>query len=290
MGGNHIKNIFLILMENNNWSTIQGNSSAPYINNTLLPAASWCTNYFNPPGNHPSEPNYVWLEAGTATLPGTTNFGSDGDPSATNSTTSTQHLATLLTNSGKTWREYAEGISGSDCPINSSGLYAAKHNPFVFFQDISGNPPSSTTQGCAANMKQFSQLASDLSAGTVADYNFITPNLCNDMHGAGGCPADLIATGDTWLSQNVPVIMASNAYKNGGAIFITWDEGEGGDGPIGMIVLSPFAKGGGYQATTQYDHSSMVRTVEDVFGLMPLLANATTATPLSDLFKAGMYP
>jgi len=290
MAGNHIKHIFMILMENNNWSTITGSSTATYINGTLLPMSSYCTNYFNPPGNHPSEPNYVWLEAGTNTFVDHT-FSTDNDPSQTNSTASTQHLSTLLTGKGLTWREYAEDASGNGCPINSSGLYAVKHVPFLFFQDVAGNPPSTSSATCTANVKPFTQLATDLQAGTVADYNFISPNLCDDMHGASGCQSDVIHQGDQWLGQTVPLIMNSSVYKDS-AIFIVWDEGAGSvsDGPIGMIAVSPFAKGGGYKAPAHYDHSSTVRTVEEVFGLMPLLANATSATSLSDLFKTGMYP
>jgi hypothetical protein len=128
----------------------------------------------------------------------------------------------------------------------------------------------------------------------VADYNFITPNLCDDSHGANGCPSDLIRAGDTWLSTEVPKIMASNAYKNGGAIFITWDESETNgapDVPIGMLLLSPLAKGNGYTSTIKYYHSSMVRTVEEVFlPGVPLLNDAANQPPLSDLFKTGMYP
>jgi hypothetical protein len=61
----NIKTVWIILMENHNWSQIKGSSSAPYINNTLLPMASHAEQYFNPPGIHPSLPNYLWLEAGT---------------------------------------------------------------------------------------------------------------------------------------------------------------------------------------------------------------------------------
>src|SRR3954467_6888548 len=77
--------VFIILMENHNWSDIKGSSSAPYINNTLLPEASHAEQYYNPPGIHPSEPNYLWLEAGT-------NFGiaNDADP-AFNHQATTDH-------------------------------------------------------------------------------------------------------------------------------------------------------------------------------------------------------
>src|SRR5207248_3681647 len=86
------KTVFLILMENHNWSDIKNNPSAPYINNTLLPMASYAERYYNPPGNHPSEPNYLWLEAGT-------NFGIlNDDPPSTNQQNMPLHLVPLLNN------------------------------------------------------------------------------------------------------------------------------------------------------------------------------------------------
>ena len=89
---------------------------------------------------------------------------------------------------------------------------------------------------------------------------------------------------DAWLSTAVPPILASPAYQHGGLLLITWDEGEGGDGPIGMIVLSPVAKGGGYANTIRYTHSSTLRTIQEIFDLTPLLGDATQATDLRDLF------
>jgi hypothetical protein len=79
--------------------------------------------------------------------------------------------------------------------------------------------------------------------------------------------------------------MASAAYKNGGAIFITWDESEGAEVPIGMIVLSPHAKGGGYSNAIHYTHSSTLRTMQEIFGVKPFLGDAANATDLSDLFR-----
>ncbi|TMI86666.1 MAG: phosphoesterase, partial [Bacillati bacterium ANGP1] len=123
------------------------------------------------------------------------------------------------------------------------------------------------------------ELATDLANNTVASYNFITPNLIDDMHDG------TIAQGDTWLATHVPVILNSAAYKQGGVIFITWDEGEGGDGPIGMIVLSPKAKVG-YQNSIHYDHSSTLRTVEEILKVSPMLGGAANQTDLSDLFTS----
>lgn len=106
------------------------------------------------------------------------------------------------------------------------------------------------------------------------------------MHDTDGCPTqDAVKNGDTWLSEQVPIIMGSSAYQQGGVIFITWDESENGDHPIGMIVLSPFAKGGGYSNSISYTHSSTLRTIEEIFNITPLLGDASKATDLSDLFS-----
>lgn len=94
-----------------------------------------------------------------------------------------------------------------------------------------------------------------------------------------------IKQGDTWLSQNVPTILNSSAYQNGGALFITWDEAEVGDGPIGMIVLSPFAKGNGYENSIHYTHGSTLRTFQEVFAVSPFLGDAANEADLSDLFS-----
>jgi hypothetical protein len=92
------------------------------------------------------------------------------------------------------------------------------------------------------------------------------------MHDSCSPLNDPIKQGDTWLSQQVPLILNSAAYKNGGALLITWDEGENGsDGPIGMIVLSPAARGHGYSNTIYYTHSSTLRTMEEIFGVSPWL-------------------
>jgi len=275
-----IKTVFVIVLENHNWAAIKGNVSAPYLNGTLLTQGAHAEQYFNPPGLHPSEPNYIWLEAGD-------NLGikTDVDPSASHSIPAgSDHLVAQLERAGKSWRSYQEDIAPGTCPIHSAGFYAAKHDPMVFFQDVSGSPPSASNAACASNIRPLSELAGDLTADREADYNFIVPNLCNDSHGASGCPANLIKTADDWLATFVPKILASEAYKDDGAVFITWDESEKGDHPIGMIALSPFASPG-HSSNVHFTHSSTLRTVEEIFGL-PKLRDAANATNLGDLFSA----
>ena len=274
----HIRTVFIILMENKNWVQILGSSSAPYINNTLLPMASHAELYFNPPLVHPSLPNYLWLEAGT-------NFGIfNDDPPSANHQSTTSHLVTLLQKSGISWRTYQENISGADCPLVDNGLYAVKHNPFVYFDDVTNNQDPNSAN-CIGHVRPFSELATDLANNTVAQYAFITPNECNDMHDSCAPLNDAIRQGDTWLSQNLPAILDSAAYRSGGAVFITWDEGAFSDGPIGMIVLSPFAKGNGYKNFIRYTHGSTLRTFQEIFSVTPFLRDAAIETDLSDLFK-----
>jgi hypothetical protein len=162
------------------------------------------------------------------------------------------------------------------------GKYAPKHNPFVYFDDVT-NINNVNSAYCIAHVRPFAEMATDLQNNTVAQYVFITPNLCDDGHDSCAPVNDAVRQTDNWLAANVPPILNSTAYQNGGALFITWDEGSGNDGPIGMIVLSPFAKGGGYSNTIHYTHGSLLRTVETIFGVS-LLGDAAAQTDLSDLF------
>ena len=274
-----IQTVFVIPMENLNWSSILSNTAnAPYINNTLLPMASHAEQYYNPPGLHPSLPNYLWLEAGT-------NFGITSDllPSSAHQST-TNHLVTLLKNAGISWRSYDEDINGLLCPLVNTNNYVPRHNPFVYFDDVTCNT-NPNCAFCIANDVPYTTLAGDLQNNTVARYNWVVPNLCDDMHNSCAPTNNNTLQGDGWLSRELPNILNSQAYSNNGAIFIVWDEGAGtSDGPIGMIVISPLAKGGGYSNAIHYTHSSTLLTMEEIFNVGPLLGDAANATDLSDLF------
>ena len=363
-----IKTVFVIAMENHNWAQPTGvsgspqqvfqNPNAPFINSLVDGTAyavingslvhiseqvAYAAAYHNvlatPSGNnpdiHPSEPNYLWAEAGT-------NFGifNDDNPFADNPPNSHNtplHLATLLTQAGRTWKSYQEDTDVSMCnvplpqaqwtvPLNSfSGNwtcgvnafngstqfnYAAKHNPMVFFDDTNGGNNVTTSNPLSSQYAPLQQLFTDLANGTVADYNWITPNQYNDMHtslkgGFDGVTGDSanIKQGDNFLSQIVPVIMASSAYQNHGVIILWWDESEG-DGvgsaddfnhTVGEIVMSdrahPNVNGVPYASQVNLTHSSDLRTMQNIFHTGgPYLGDAANATDLSDLFKPGVVP
>jgi hypothetical protein len=286
-----IKYVFVITMENHAATQIYGSVDAPYINNTLIPQYGRATNYVdNLASTVPSEPHYIWMEAGTNAFSDRT-FTGDTNPSATNSTASTAHLSTQIRNAtnGVTWMSYQEGMNSTTgtCPIFGSGFYAPKHDPFVFFRDVSGTTPSSTNSYCSSHHKPFSSLAADLSAKTVANYNFITPNLCNDMHGATGCPdSNTVRSGDTWLKANLPALI-SFANANAGVIFIAWDEPET-SGTMPFLVIGPNVKPN-FANTTTLSHSSLLKSVEKILGL-PVQSNVSTANDFVGFFNTGTYP
>ncbi|CAN5417265.1 alkaline phosphatase family protein [soil metagenome] len=309
-----IQHVFVITMENNGASTIYGNTAdCPYINNTLMKTYAYSagstatsSNFIDElPSSIPSEPHYIWMEAATNAFSDHT-FTGDSDPSTTNSTKSTSHLVKKLDAKGVSWRAYEEGIDAKTgaCPIHSdstiSSSYYAKHNPFVFFQDVSftAGAPSTTNTYCASHMKGIGQLATDITNNTVQNYSFITPNECHDMH-VSGCGTQTAAqkrkAGDTWLAANLPSLI-SYANTHQGVIFITWDEPERSTNAP-FLVVGPHLKSAGYKSTLRYDHSSLVKSVQRIFQVsptqgIPYLAHAADAATndFQDFFSTGFYP
>ena len=279
---NHaIQTVFVIMMENHNWSDIEGSPDAPYFN-SLLPLGAHAENYFeNASAVHPSEPNYIWLEAGD-------NLGIvTDDAPALNHRATTKHLTALLDDADISWKSYQEDIDGVACPLNANGLYDPKHDPMLYFDDTTDHL-SPTSASCIRHVRPYSELAGDLQRGMVAAYNFITPNLCDDMHNGSGCAnVSSVRNGDEWLARELPKILGSATYRAAGAVFITWDESENGEFPIGMIVLSPFVKVG-YENSIHYTHSSMLRTNQEIFAVQPFLRDAADSPSLSDFFTT--YP
>ncbi len=294
-----IRHVIIIVMENTNAGKagdapfIYGNmEDAPYINSVLIPRYSHALNFRDPmPLGVPSEPHYVWLEAGTNSFPDFTfgeGISGDFDPSRLRSTASGNHLAAQIeaTNGRVTWMAYQEGIDAKTgaCPVNSSREthYAAKHNPFVFFQDISGNPPSKNNKKCAAHNRPLTALTKDMARGRVANYVFITPDLCHDMHDKCGNPSR-VRNGDDWLKSELPAMIAW-ANRNSGVIFLAWDEGHE-TRKLPFLAIGPQVRRG-YAGPLKYDHGSIIRTVEKIFGL-PALETVAGSNDLSDLFQPG---
>lgn len=265
--------VFTVVMENHSRQDILGNASAPYINGLARQnavAAGYHDAYV-----HPSEPNYLWMVAGE-------NFGilDDNDPGPSNHIAVRSHLVDQIEAAGLTWKAYEESM-GQPCGLTSHGDYAAKHDPFVFFDDVSGWNGSSFVPSarCTGHVVDYSELDGDLASEAVPAYVFITPNLQNDMHNGS------VAQGDAWAAQELPKIFASNAYQQGGVLFLLWDEGSNDSDDPPFLVVSPNARRG-YVSSTEYDTSSYLLTVQSVLGLaaLPCAAHPESVRPMSDLF------
>ena len=107
----------------------------------------------------------------------------------------------------------------------------------------------------------------------------ITPDLCNDMH---DCP---VKTGDDWLSQQVPKILASPAFTaQNSLLVITWDEGDASTNRALTIFAGPAARTA-VRSDAPYNHYSLLHTIENAWGLPPLTANDGSAPVMGDLLK-----
>ena len=275
-----LKTVFVIALENHGWHQISNSRSAPYLNSVIVPQGAAADAYRAAPFDlRPSEPNYIWMEAGSDL------DIRDNDNPPSNYRRTTKHLVTLLQIAGVPWKSYQQGIRGTRCPLVEEGSYQPKHNPMVFFADVTdGNNVASAN--CIAHVRPESELEADLAQDRVSGYVFITPDHCHNMHDA--CASgDNIKNGDDFLAREVETIRASKAYKDGGAIFIVWDENEGGDTSIPFFALSPFIKPG-FRSQTPFSHSSLLRTVQEIFAVEPLLRDAARATSFGEMFAS--YP
>jgi phospholipase C len=265
------------LLENHDYKEVVGSANAPYINSELIAKYGLATNYLDS-GTHPSLPNYLYLISGA-----TQYFGVvDLDPTQSPFPVAADNLGNQMNGAHVKWRSYQESM-GTACSLSEVGtLYAPKHDPFLYFTDLQS--PAST---CAQQNVDYTSFAADLAANAYT-YYWITPNLTNDGHNPSGDPVTGLKQTDMWLSTEVPKILASAAYQDGGVLFVTWDEAEGRNGDsddqIPMIVVTSHIKSPGYQSNVAYTHASYLATMEDLFGV-PRLGAAVGAPTLDEFWQ-----
>jgi hypothetical protein len=258
--------IFILLMENKESGDVIGSGDAPYLN-SLARQYGMAANYYGV--SHPSLPNYLELLAGST-------FGITSD--CTDCFVNSSNLADQLDAAHKSWKAYMEDMP-SPCYVGDAGDYAQKHDPFIYFNDIRTNPAR------CANIVPLTQFGRDLAANALPNLVWITPNLCHDMHDCD------VGTGDSWLKGFLPQILNLPTWQSS-ALFLLWDEGssnagccqvaQGGHTP--MLLLAPQGKHG-YVSNVNYDHASVLLTIEDAWA-MPRLGDAACACtkPLTDFF------
>ena len=230
-----------------------------------------------------------------------------------------------LVEHNRSWKSYQEslpptgpdGIGYSDgyfTDVNSPPaaigsllkLYAAKHNPFVYFKSVQDGSNPLNSLANVVGFEGENGLYDDLASGHLPNLSFIVPNQCNDQHGRGNggsqCAFDpvtdgsqaglnpaLIYVGDLTLRTLVAAIHRSPGWSRGrNAIVVVWDENDYSFVPnLNQVLVTVDTNYGvhGVQSNTFYTHFSLLRSLEGGFRL-PCLNHAcdgATAT-MTDLF------
>lgn len=248
----------VLVMENHEYDAIIGSPEAPFLNG-LAGRSVLLTRSFAI--RHPSLPNYLALLAGST-------FGIDSD--CTDCTIAGRSLVDQLQEAGISWRAYMDGMPGPCFTGASAGDYAKKHDPFVYFDRITADPAR------CRSVVPLTELPGDLR--DLPTFTWITPDLCHDMHDC------TVATGDRWASEWVPRVMA--ALGPGGVLIVTFDEGssdagccsKAAGGRVATIITGPGARPG-VELSAPADHYSILRLIEDRWGLARLGDAACPCTP-----------
>lgn len=251
----HSSRVIVVLLENAEYGEVIGSSSSPY-GNALARRYGLMTQSFAI--RHPSLPNYLALTSGST-------HGIDSDCSECS--VSSTNIVDQLEGAGRSWGAYLEDLpapGSSTCfgGAQSSG-YAKKHNPFAYYTDIARSPAR------CRRLQGFTQLASDLRAGRLPEYVWISPNLCDDGHDCGE------RTADEFLARSVPALLRALGPR--GFLVVQWDEGTSDRGCCGVatggqiatIVAGPQIRRGARSAAP-IDQYGVLGSIEEAFGLAPL--------------------
>jgi phosphatidylinositol-3-phosphatase len=275
-----VKHVLVVVLENQSYDQVMGHAK---LRASTMLASSCGVGSKTFGASHTSASNYLALVSGTVG-----HFSGCGSVSACSSPGQVNLFSQLRT-AGLTWKSYEEAMPGACWQHSTSGTYKIGHNPALFY----GLPD------CAKNDVPVPDLTAssgpfyaDLTQRTLPAYAFVTPSLVNDGEGKGGYPA-----ADAWLAKFVAVVEGSPSYQSGDTLLlVTNDEGTGTDAVKGedctartrdlagtqeschvpLFVVYPWAGG---KDGTFFDHYSLLRTVEDLFGLTPL-AGAAGVTSL----------
>jgi hypothetical protein len=255
------RHVVVVVFENKETTQIGGNRDAPTFNALARRYAS-LTNY--DAVAHPSLPNYLALVSGS-----TQGITSD----CTDCIVRARSLADTLAAAGKSWKTYAEDLPNPGFTGGSSGRYAKKHVPFLYFRGVVDS------RSRRNRVVPFTQLARDLRRKRLPDFSLVVPNLCNDMHDCS------VATGDAWLKAHVVPLLRSPALR-GSVVFVVFDEGTsgtGGGGRIEALALGPTVRRGS-RFTKATNHYGLLRTIEDAWRL-PRLGFSRTGTPIGGIWR-----
>lgn len=260
----------IIAEENHGYRQIIGNPAATYLNQLAADYGTAIDYDAGYPAHCPSLAAYILMTSGS-----TDGICDDNDPKA--HPLPGDNVFHQVSASGRQWRNYAEAAPGN-CVLTGNGHYLVRHVPATYFRDERDNchrwavPLGGNTAGA---------LHDDLATGLPA-FAFVSPDACHDMHGASGCPRDLIAAGDRWLRSWLPQIMAGPDYRAGRlTIIVTWDEGTSTSNHIPTLVVARTIRR--ISTAVPLTHCSTLRFTEEQLRL-PLLGCAGSASSLGPPF------
>jgi len=266
--------VFLVLLENHGFNQVIGTPFMPYLN-SLANGHALATNYFA--NTHPSIGNYFMLTTG--------NIETNND--AFTGTVSSDNIPRAVAAAGKTWKAYMESLPSVGYTSGDVYPYFKHHNPFVYMTDVLG----SSTE--TANLVPFTQLSSDMNAGTLPNFAFIAPNAEDDAHdcptGGSAClDTDKLAAADNWLKNNIDPLIKSPALANS-VFIIVFDESldvdvVNGGGKVAWVMAGSHVKAG-FKSTTFYQHQSTLRLVLDLLRVSEHLGNSSTAATMGEFFQ-----
>jgi hypothetical protein len=255
------RHALVVVLENKEQGEVLGNPAAPTFA-ALGRRGAIVTAYLAVA--HPSLPNYLALVSGS-----THGIASD----CTDCLVHARSLIDTLTRAGLSWKTYAEGLPRAGFTGPAFGLYAKKHDPFLYFADIADNLRR------RAHVVPLTQLHQDITAGRLPRFALVIPNLCRDMH---DCP---VASGDRWLRLEI-VPLLSEPQLVGSVVFIVFDEGTtdlGGGGHVAALALGPVVRPGSRFARPT-NHYGLLRTLENAWRL-PLLGRSAHAQPITGIWR-----
>lgn len=233
--GPHGSQVTVVIMENKDYNLVVGSPNAPYLNKTLEGQGALLRNMHAI--GHPSEPNYLGLFSGSTQ-------GIHGDPCPIYF--KVENSASELIAAGKTFAGYSESMPRNGYKGCYQGLYDRNHNPWVEFRNV----PDSDN------------LVYHGFPSSPQSLVWIVPNLCHDTHDCA------VKTGDKWLSQNLPPIIAWDE-KHDGLLVLTWDEADpdnSGKNHVATVLVGPMVRAGA-KSDEHVDHYSTLHTIDDILGI-----------------------
>ncbi len=303
-----VQHVIMVMLENQSYNQVVGSPNAPF-QTSLASQCGVAPDYFG--ATHTSSANYLALSAGEyppASPPGCTGVAKCADAS--------DNLYNELTAAGLTWNAFEESMP-SACDPDSSGvngtqfLYKNGHNPAIFYTDLPASVCQAYDVGVPSLTAESGAFWNDLQNLTLPSFSFVSPDTADDDDGPASAQSEQAA--DTWLQNFIGLVQQSSSYQAGNTlVLVAYDEGNGADKKTGenctnesldlpvvngvsahqdschvpLFVVYPYTPAGDSDPAF-FDHYSITKTVDDLFGL-PYLANAGAAQTSSLIGHFGI--